>query len=106
MSTRRRASRQRVRLGTAARFVAADVGSAQEAERLVTETCAAFDGLDILVNNAGIVHRGRFPRPRGSRLRPRAAGQSQGHLPRRPGGGRGRMVEAVKRAGGRVRWST
>jgi len=42
------------------RFVAADVGSARDAERLVAETCAAFGGLDILVNNAGIVHAADF----------------------------------------------
>jgi glucose 1-dehydrogenase len=42
------------------RFIAADVGSAGDAERLVTETVAAFGGLDIMVNNAGIVHAADF----------------------------------------------
>jgi len=42
------------------RFIAADVGSAGDAERLLAETVAAFGGLDIMVNNAGIVHAADF----------------------------------------------
>ena len=42
------------------RFIAADVGSAGDAERLVAETVAVFGGLDIMVNNAGIVHAADF----------------------------------------------
>jgi NAD(P)-dependent dehydrogenase (short-subunit alcohol dehydrogenase family) len=37
-----------------ARFVAADVGDARQAENVIAETCRAFGGLDVLVNNAGI----------------------------------------------------
>lgn len=42
------------------RFVSADVGKAEEASRLVAETCAAFGKLDVLVNNAGIIHAADF----------------------------------------------
>ena len=49
------------RLGAAkCRFVAADVGAAADAKRLVAEACAAFGKLDILVNNAGIIHGADF----------------------------------------------
>ena len=37
-----------------ARFVAADVGDARQAENAIAETCRAFGGLDVLVNNAGV----------------------------------------------------
>jgi glucose 1-dehydrogenase len=47
-------------LGVRGRFIAADVGSAQDAERLVAQCCADFGGLDVLVNNAGIVHAAGF----------------------------------------------
>src|SRR5262245_20866915 len=47
-------------LGGRGRFVAADVGNAQDVERLVADTCAAVGGLDIMVNNAGIVHTADF----------------------------------------------
>ena len=47
-------------IGVNARFVAADVGDAREAERLVAETCRAFGDLDVLVNNAGIIHGADF----------------------------------------------
>jgi glucose 1-dehydrogenase len=47
-------------LGPGCLFVAADVGDAREAARLVTETLNAFGNLDILVNNAGIVHSADF----------------------------------------------
>jgi glucose 1-dehydrogenase len=40
-----------------ARFVATDVGDADNAENVVAETCRAFD---ILVNNAGIIHGADF----------------------------------------------
>lgn len=43
-----------VAAGGAARFVAADVGRAEECDRLVQETMAAFGALHILYNNAGI----------------------------------------------------
>src|SRR5713226_9027221 len=43
-----------------ARFVATDVGDANNAEIVVTETCRAFGTLDILVNNAGIIHGADF----------------------------------------------
>src|SRR5262244_3430557 len=43
-----------------ARFVAADVGDAGNAENVVAETCRAFGDLDILVNNAGIIHGADF----------------------------------------------
>ena len=42
-----------------ARFVAADVGDARAATRLIA-ACDAFGALDILVNNAGIVHTADF----------------------------------------------
>jgi glucose 1-dehydrogenase len=47
-------------LGGNCRFVAADVGDAGDAAKLVAETGRAFGGLDILVNNAGIVHGADF----------------------------------------------
>jgi glucose 1-dehydrogenase len=47
-------------LGTACRFIATDVGDAQQAQRLIDEACTAFGSLDILVNNAGIVHGADF----------------------------------------------
>jgi glucose 1-dehydrogenase len=48
-------------LGSAnCRFVAADVGNADDAERVVAEACDAFGKLDILVNNAGIIHAADF----------------------------------------------
>src|SRR5262245_13366078 len=40
-----------------ARFLAADVGDAKSAERMVADTCR---GLDILVNNAGTIHAADF----------------------------------------------
>src|ERR1700758_2380766 len=43
-----------------ARFVATDVGDADNAENVVAETCRAFAGLDVLCNNAGIVHGADF----------------------------------------------
>jgi len=43
-----------------ARFVATDVGDANNAEIVVAETCRAFGTLDILVNNAGIIHGADF----------------------------------------------
>ena len=43
-----------------ARFLAADVGDAKSAERVVADTCRAFGDLDILVNNAGIIHAADF----------------------------------------------
>jgi NAD(P)-dependent dehydrogenase (short-subunit alcohol dehydrogenase family) len=49
------------KLGEAAcRFVPTDVGKAEDAARLVAETCAAFGKLDVLVNNAGIIHAADF----------------------------------------------
>jgi NAD(P)-dependent dehydrogenase (short-subunit alcohol dehydrogenase family) len=43
------------------RFVCADVGSAEDALRIVEGACAAFGGdVDILVNNAGIIHTADF----------------------------------------------
>jgi NAD(P)-dependent dehydrogenase (short-subunit alcohol dehydrogenase family) len=42
------------------RFVAADVGKADDAENVVARACDAFDRLDILVNNAGIIHAADF----------------------------------------------
>jgi glucose 1-dehydrogenase len=42
------------------RFVPADVGKAEDAARLVAETCTAFGKLDVLVNNAGIIHAADF----------------------------------------------
>ena len=46
--------------GESCRFSATDVGDAQQAERLIADTVAAFGALDILVNNAGIVHGADF----------------------------------------------
>jgi len=43
-----------------ARFVATDVGDADNAENVVAETCRAFGDLDIVVNNAGIIHGADF----------------------------------------------
>ena len=43
-----------------ARFLAADVGDAANAQSMVAETCRAFGDLDILVNNAGIIHEADF----------------------------------------------
>jgi len=43
-----------------ARFLAADVGDAKSAERMVADTCRAFGDLDILVNNAGTIHAADF----------------------------------------------
>ena len=42
--------------GTAA-LVTGDVSKAEDAERMVRETVAAFGGIDVLVNNAGIIVR-------------------------------------------------
>src|SRR5262245_44049676 len=42
------------------RFVPTDVGSADDAGRLIAETCTAFGGVDVLVNNAGIIHAADF----------------------------------------------
>src|SRR5215475_12603849 len=47
-------------LGAACRFIAADVGDATQAQRLIADAVAAFGALDILVNNAGIVHGADF----------------------------------------------
>jgi NAD(P)-dependent dehydrogenase (short-subunit alcohol dehydrogenase family) len=48
-------------LGAKARFAKADVGSSDDARRIVEETCAAFTGdVDIAVNNAGIIHTADF----------------------------------------------
>jgi glucose 1-dehydrogenase len=47
-------------LGANCRFVAADVGNAADAEKLVAEATAAFGKLDVLVNNAGIIHAADF----------------------------------------------
>src|SRR5262245_55588636 len=47
-------------LGEKCRFLRVDVGSADDAGRLVTEACTAFGAIDILVNNAGIVHTADF----------------------------------------------
>jgi NAD(P)-dependent dehydrogenase (short-subunit alcohol dehydrogenase family) len=48
-------------LGAKARFTKADVGSSEDALRLVEEACAAFSGdIDIAVNNAGIIHTADF----------------------------------------------
>jgi len=46
--------------GESCRFSATDVGDAQQAQRLIADTVAAFGALDILVNNAGIVHGADF----------------------------------------------
>jgi NAD(P)-dependent dehydrogenase (short-subunit alcohol dehydrogenase family) len=40
-------------------YVAADVGSAEGRQRIMTETLQAVDRLDVLVNNAGITSPGR-----------------------------------------------
>jgi len=42
--------------GRRALAVCADVADADQVERMVDETVAAFGGIDILVNNAGIAH--------------------------------------------------
>jgi glucose 1-dehydrogenase len=42
------------------RFVPTDVGKAEDAARVVKETCATFGRLDVLVNNAGIIHAADF----------------------------------------------
>src|SRR5215470_11793709 len=47
-------------LGAACRFIAADVGDATQAQRLIADAVAAFGSLDILVNNAGVVHGADF----------------------------------------------
>src|SRR5260370_18774964 len=43
-----------------ARFVATDVGDADNAENVVAETCRAFGDLCIVANNAGIIHGADF----------------------------------------------
>jgi glucose 1-dehydrogenase len=48
------------RLGSGARFVAADASKAEEVAVLVEQTISAFGKIDILVNNAGIVHAADF----------------------------------------------
>ena len=45
------------RLGAAALAIAADVGSAEDVARVVSETKGAFGAPTILVNNAGTTHR-------------------------------------------------
>jgi len=40
--------------------VQADVGRADERQRLVDDTVNAFGGIDVLINNAGMTHVGRF----------------------------------------------
>lgn len=47
-------------LGTAARFVACDVGDAAQVTRLVAETLAWTGRLDVLVNNAAIIRSAEF----------------------------------------------
>jgi glucose 1-dehydrogenase len=47
-------------IGGNARFIATDVGDAQNAEHVVAESCRSFGTLDILVNNAGIIHGADF----------------------------------------------
>jgi glucose 1-dehydrogenase len=48
-------------LGAKARFTKGDVGSSDDARRLVEETGTAFSGdVDIAVNNAGIIHTADF----------------------------------------------
>jgi NAD(P)-dependent dehydrogenase (short-subunit alcohol dehydrogenase family) len=42
------------------RFVPTDVGKAEDAARVVAETCGTFGRLDVLVNNAGIIHAADF----------------------------------------------
>jgi glucose 1-dehydrogenase len=42
------------------RFIAADVGDARQANRLVSTTAADLGALDVLVNNAGIIHTADF----------------------------------------------
>ncbi len=42
------------------RFVPTDVGKAEDAARVVAETCTTFGRLDVLVNNAGIIHAADF----------------------------------------------
>lgn len=48
------------RLGSGARFVAADASKAGDVAALVEQTISAFGKIDILVNNAGIVHAADF----------------------------------------------
>jgi NAD(P)-dependent dehydrogenase (short-subunit alcohol dehydrogenase family) len=43
-----------------ARFLAADVGEAANAQSVVAETCRAFGDINILVNNAGTIHAADF----------------------------------------------
>jgi NAD(P)-dependent dehydrogenase (short-subunit alcohol dehydrogenase family) len=49
--------RQIERAGGAAAFSTGDVSKAEDAERMVHDTVAAFGSLDVLVNNAGILVR-------------------------------------------------
>ena len=50
-----------VELGDACRFERADVGSGDDARKVVEAACASFGGdIDILVNNAGIIHTADF----------------------------------------------
>lgn len=46
-------------VGARATAIQADVGSAEDRERLVSETLVAFDRIDLLVNNAGMAPRVR-----------------------------------------------
>jgi glucose 1-dehydrogenase len=46
--------------GGRAQFVAADVGDAAQAQRLVDRTLEAFSRLDVLINNAGIIKTAEF----------------------------------------------
>src|SRR5258708_39092976 len=43
-----------------ARFLAADVGEAANAQSVVAETCRAVGDINILVNNAGTIHAADF----------------------------------------------
>lgn len=47
-------------LGARCRFVAADVGDADDANRAVAAAVETFGALDIAVNNAGIIHTADF----------------------------------------------
>ena len=51
------AARVSEEIGEAALAVAADVGSAEDVSRVITETRRRFGAPDILVNNAGTTHR-------------------------------------------------